>query len=530
MRFGSGGGTATYRGDYDYHQSTCTGEVEFGEDLPEDLIEQLRKSCVIITAGEMAGKIHLKIIDDSEAEGDETVILPVSVPALLLGASLTFTIKDNDGGGSPPGGAPPSGNPGGSSTPAPTSTPAPSIAELEVSFSQAAYTASEGSSVTVTVRVSPDADRDLEVPVTLGGNAETGDYSASGLHNGKLSFTSGDGSASFIITTVNDTDRDDETINLAFGQLPEAVSRGRRATAQVTIKDTTQAPAPEAQHDRGGDGGASFQYQQSNRPPEFTEGGNAGRSVPENSAISTRAGAPISATDPDGDTLVYTLEGPDAASFTLDSGTGQLSTAVTLDYETKDAYFVVMQVHDTLGGRDTIVVAVRVTDVAEQQVVAQDPAPAPDPQPTATATPQPTATPAPTPTPAPAVALWPLQLQWAALTPTPAPTSTLEPSPTATLEPTPGEEPTALPEAPGDSQLTTFIDFQGGGPLGDSRPASVRYSSAPLAPESRHLLIWPILLIALGIAMKVVSIGMLIFGGPKEQGIGNSDFILNSRA
>ena len=278
----------------------------------------------------------------------------------------------------------------------------------------------------------------------------------------------------------------------------------------------------------------------------------------ENSAISTLAGAPVSATDPDGDTLVYTLGGPDAASFTLNSSTGQLSTTVTLDYEMKDAYFVVMQVHDMRGGKDTIVVAVRVIDAAEQQVVVQTPVPSPEPQPTptpeptATATPQPTATPAPeptatampqptatpppTPTPDPTGALWLLQLHWATLTSTPAPTLTPEPSPTvtpdptstATPEPTPREELTALPEAPGDPRLAAFIDFQGEGSLGDFRSASVKYSPAPVPPEPRQLLIWPILLIVLGIAVIVVSIGMLISGGPKELGIGNSDFIRNS--
>ena len=435
---------------------------------------------------------------------------------------------------------------------------------LAVSFGQAAYSVTEGSSVTVTVSVSPSADRELQVPVTLGGNTESGDYSASGLTGGKLSFSSGDSSASFTIATVDDADRDDETIDLSFGDLPEAVSAGTQATAQVTVKDTTPAPARKVQHSSsgGGDGGASFQVQQSNRPPEFTEGGNAGRSVLENSAISTLAGAPVSATDPDGDTLVYTLGGPDASSFTLNSGTGQLSTTVTLDYEMKDAYFVIMQVHDMRGGRDTIVVAVRVIDATEQQVVAQALVPTPEPQPTstpeptATATPQPTATPAPkptatampqptatpaptpTPTPDPTGALWLLQLQWAMLTSTPAPTSTPEPSPTvtpeptstATPEPTPREELTALPEAPGDPRLAAFIDFQGEGPLGDFRSASVKYSPAPVPPEPRHLLIWPILLIVLGIAVIVVSVGMLISGGPKEQGVGNSDFILNSGA
>ena len=130
------------------------------------------------------------------------------------------------------------------------------VAELEVSFDDATYSVNEGSSVTVTVNVSPNADRELEIPVSISSeDAENGDYSVSGLTEGKLSFTSGDSSASFTISTVDDVDRDDETVSLSFGELPDAVSAGAQVTAQVTIGDTTPAPRSSRRSARGNSGG-----------------------------------------------------------------------------------------------------------------------------------------------------------------------------------------------------------------------------------------------------------------------------------
>ena len=88
--------------------------------------------------------------------------------------------------------------------------------------------------------------------------------------------------------------------------------------------------------------------------PEFPA--NAGtRSVPENTPPGVNIGDPISATDDDetgpdaiefGNTLTYTLGGTDAASFDIDSSTGQLITKAPLDFETKDAYVVTVAVDD----------------------------------------------------------------------------------------------------------------------------------------------------------------------------------------
>ena len=77
-----------------------------------------------------------------------------------------------------------------------------------------------------------------------------------------------------------------------------------------------------------------------------------GRSVPENTPPGVNIGAPISATDDDegtieyGQTLTYSLGGTDAASFDIDSSTGQLITKAPLDTETKANYTVIVTADD----------------------------------------------------------------------------------------------------------------------------------------------------------------------------------------
>ncbi len=99
-----------------------------------------------------------------------------------------------------------------------------------------------------------------------------------------------------------------------------------------------------------------------NEDPIFIEGDSTTRSVAENTSVGVNIGAPVSATDEDGDPLIYTLGGVDAASFGIIGTSGQLQTRAELDYETKDSYAVTILVSDGNGGTDTIGVAISVTD------------------------------------------------------------------------------------------------------------------------------------------------------------------------
>ena len=57
-----------------------------------------------------------------------------------------------------------------------------------------------------------------------------------------LTFADTESSKTFTVSTNTDSDRSDETVDLAFGQLPAAVGTGTQSTAQLTINDTTPAP------------------------------------------------------------------------------------------------------------------------------------------------------------------------------------------------------------------------------------------------------------------------------------------------
>ena len=104
----------------------------------------------------------------------------------------------------------------------------------------------------------------------------------------------------------------------------------------------------------------------SNTAPEFDDGTSTTREVAENTASGQPVGGVVEARDADNDTLRYTLEGADAGSFGIDSGSGQLRTSAPLDHESKSSYAVRVKADDNNGGTATIDVTVNVTDVAEK--------------------------------------------------------------------------------------------------------------------------------------------------------------------
>ena len=101
-----------------------------------------------------------------------------------------------------------------------------------------------------------------------------------------------------------------------------------------------------------------------NRNPAFSVSQRT-FSVPENTGASVDVGTPVTATDPDGDTLTYALEGTDADLFYIIStgGGGQILTSSALDHEDKPSYSVTMRVTDGRGGSDTVNITITVTDV-----------------------------------------------------------------------------------------------------------------------------------------------------------------------
>ena len=120
-------------------------------------------------------------------------------------------------------------------------TPAAIVAQVTVSFAGSVYSATEGgASATVMVVLDKDPHRTLTIPLTKapGGGAVAADYAAPE----EVVFNAGETSKD-ITVTANDDDVDDdgESVNLAFGMLPEGVSVGSPASAVVELTDNDTA-------------------------------------------------------------------------------------------------------------------------------------------------------------------------------------------------------------------------------------------------------------------------------------------------
>ena len=126
---------------------------------------------------------------------------------------------------------------GGTTTTATVSIEDDDVPDVTVKFGQAAYTASEGSGVTVTVSLSEAPERDVRIVITKANNkASASDYSGVPAH---VDFGETESSKSFTFAATDDNeDDDDESVTLGFGSsLPAGVSAVTPATTVVSITD-----------------------------------------------------------------------------------------------------------------------------------------------------------------------------------------------------------------------------------------------------------------------------------------------------
>ena len=101
-----------------------------------------------------------------------------------------------------------------------------------------------------------------------------------------------------------------------------------------------------------------------NDPPEFGAD-TANLAVDENTAPGAAVGDPITAADPNGDDVTYSLAG--STDFTVDPQTGQISVAAgaTLDHEAAGTHSLTLQARDIHGDHDEISVTVSVNNLDE---------------------------------------------------------------------------------------------------------------------------------------------------------------------
>ena len=109
--------------------------------------------------------------------------------------------------------------------------------DVDVAFGQGSYTVSEGSSVTVAVKLSEDPERTVTIPVSKAdqGGASNSDYSGVPA---SVSFNAGETSKTFTFSATADTvDDDNESVKLTFGALPSGVTEGTTSETTVSITD-----------------------------------------------------------------------------------------------------------------------------------------------------------------------------------------------------------------------------------------------------------------------------------------------------
>ena len=149
----------------------------------------------------------------------------------------------------------------------------------------------------------------------------------------------------------------------------------------ATIASLTGATAYEVQVravNADGDGdwsgsGTGTTGSSSNNAPEFSDTA-AARSFTETVGDAVagvdNVGAAVTATDADGDTLTYSLEGADAAKFGIVSTSGRIRTKAgeKYDREAKASYSVTVKASDPNGGSDTIAVTITVDNAVEKPV------------------------------------------------------------------------------------------------------------------------------------------------------------------
>ena len=197
-------------------------------------------------------------------------------------------------------------------------------ADLFVSFSAAAFTVGEGGTATTTVTVTPTADRDITVTITMTGTGAT----LSELTSGMLTIEREQNSASFTISGDQDEDATDDEVTLTLEADQDSyVFLASPFTSTVTIIDD-EIP---------------------NFPPVFATT-TVNRIIREDSLIETLLEEPIIATDPEGDSLTYSLSGEGSEHFEV-SDDGQITLSGNLNHETTPSYTLILSVSD---GKDGI--------------------------------------------------------------------------------------------------------------------------------------------------------------------------------
>ena len=179
----------------------------------------------------------------------------------------------------------------------------------------------------------------------------TGDARIDYAENGSgsvFTFSAADPEGDPVTWGLAGDDSGDFSIDGATGVLSFNASPDFEAPADEDGDNEYQVTVQAADGSETGELAVTVAVTEVNEAPTFDDGSSITRTVAENATGDV--GDPVKATDPEKDTLTYSLGGTNVNSFTIDSTNGQLTLGsnVTPDYDTQASYSLTVSVSDGL--------------------------------------------------------------------------------------------------------------------------------------------------------------------------------------
>ncbi|WP_448208305.1 DUF4347 domain-containing protein, partial [Azospirillum sp. sgz302134] len=233
-----------------------------------------------------------------------------------------------------------------------------------VTWTEAGYSVTGSGPVAIATSDATIADQDgdnLSAMTVTVSNAKTGDalslsgtygsIGVSGNGTSTLTLSGNDTAANYqaalrAITYSNSTDNPDTTARTINVTVTDVNASPKTSTAVATTVTVVAS---------------------NDQPGTISDSDATANSVPENSAANTTVGVTASATDPDGDTLTWTLTDDAGGRFQIDSSTGVVSvkSGAVLDYESATSHTITAQAADPSGVTRTQTFTINVSDVNE---------------------------------------------------------------------------------------------------------------------------------------------------------------------
>ena len=232
--------------------------------------------------------------------------------------------------------------------------------QVDAALTHAAKTAQSGHKVDTPPVLSTRTVNETALVLTYNEALDTGSEPGSGAFTVKVGGTAVSLASSNPVAVSGST----VTLTLAAAVVAaDTVTVSYAVPSSNPIQDAggTDAPAFTDLTVTNGTGNTAPAFANATAARSFTE------TVGDAVATAADVGAVVTATDADNDTLTYSLEGTDAAKFTVNSRSGQLRTKAgeRYDREAKASYAVRVKADDANTGTGTVAVTISVANAVE---------------------------------------------------------------------------------------------------------------------------------------------------------------------